>query len=365
MHCFLCAFLLTVVSPLSFFRLSRTALASSRFLLALDPLRDPMNVLLALDCHAVSVAAVGGAEQRRILQWLVDLVDSDVIRIFYRDNDAGQTPYQCGVRDLPNWAYTYSLALFLLSRLSQELDEEDPQGESVRADEFKNRADESICHALIRFPSVVGLLLESLEVDTTGRSFQRDWVVVLDFCSDWDRQIRCHWHSGTALSSSTLQTCDRIIRIFVRQCAKLWSEDAVLQWLYDNLQRVLSSKGSAPPTEASPALLRYADADPADYDSRIQQFPPDAAANVVDPGLVAHAMAIHPNRPRFVRMQRHPRRGGENNDFVLDDGNRARRRDPLLGPPTQNIDPDWPMLEVLWRSFLPWNRVEGIPPPRR
>jgi hypothetical protein len=35
------------------------------------------------------------------------------------------------------------------------------------------------------------------------------------------------------------------------------------------------------------------------------------------------------------------------------------------GPPTGIVDPDWPIAEVFWRSLLPWNHVEGVPPPRR
>jgi hypothetical protein len=50
--------------------LARTSLAVSRFLLSLDPLRDPMNVLLAMDHFALSC-------NRDICnEWLVDFVES-------------------------------------------------------------------------------------------------------------------------------------------------------------------------------------------------------------------------------------------------------------------------------------------------
>ena len=38
----------------------------------------------------------------------------------------------------------------------------------------------------------------------------------------------------------------------------------------------------------------------------------------------------------------------------------------LAGPPTEIVDPDWPIMEVFWRSFMPWAHVEGVaPPPNR
>ena len=44
--------------------------------------------------------------------------------------------------------------------------------------------------------------------------------------------------------------------------------------------------------------------------------------------------------------------------------NRPREQN-FLGPPTTIIDPDLPLLEVFWRSVLPWARVEGVPPANR
>ena len=119
--------------------------------------------------------------------------------------------------------------------------------------------------------------------------------------------------------------------------------------------------------------MRYGGIDPADFDTKIQTLPADAAP--VDPGLVAHALVMDPRRGRLVRNNQRgaARQGEHNNDGfgmrMLDaDGNpvpAASRRQPLLGPPTHHVDPDWPLVEVFWRSFLPWNHVDGVPPPRR
>ena len=67
-------------------------------------------------------------------------------------------------------------------------------------------------------------------------------------------------------------------------------------------------------------------------------------------------------------------RGGPSKESKIDelispDGGAAGfgdRGQPILGgPPTGLVDPDLPLVEVFWRSFLPWNHVEGVPPPNR
>ena len=49
---------------------------------------------------------------------------------------------------------------------------------------------------------------------------------------------------------------------------------------------------------------------------------------------------------------------------VLTYENRIRDRN-FFGPATTIIDPDLPLLEVFWKSALPWARVEGVPPANR
>lgn len=334
----------------------------------MDPLRDPMNVLLALDHHSLATASGSTAtEQLSILRWMIDFVDSGMVDIWYRD----EASYRCSLQSLPNWAYSYSLALFQIHKL---LETYALDAEGLGPSLVKARADEAIQQALTRFPSVVGLLLSSLEVDTTGRSFQRDWVSVLDATSDRARQLVRQWHAeceDTVVLAATLQSCDLIVKIFVQQNAKLWSDTETLQWLYDNLKDVVANYGSgAHPPPPNPAIMRYAGADPTDYDNKIQTLPPDA--NIINPAMLEHAMYMQPNRPRFLRHHMRPQNGDDggvrvndgNNVLVDANGNRIMNN-LFMGPPTQVINPDWPMLEVFWRSFLPWNRVEGVPPARR
>jgi Transcriptional repressor TCF25 len=54
--------------------LSRASIAIGRYLLSLDPLRDPAGVLLALDCYALAT------NSDLNYQWIVDMVESQEVR---------------------------------------------------------------------------------------------------------------------------------------------------------------------------------------------------------------------------------------------------------------------------------------------
>ena len=305
----------------------------------MDPLRDPKGVLLNVDHFAL--ATESDASDR----WIADLVESDRIRIWYRDDEAGtarapaparEKVYSCGLRALPNWAFSYALALF---RLSEE--QTDGGGEARR------KADTAFREAVSQFPSVIGLLLKESDVETSGRSFRRDWITVLDYASSRATRQHNSWqNSGSTdpvLMSATLQAVDLIIRIFVRQSARLWSGERTLQWLYDNLKELQSTDPDGVAGPPSPALIRYCGTNPADYDNKIEQLPQDA--NILDPNLIHHAMNINPNLGRFVRGN-NARGGMAGGDLFGFGDDRLLNPGGLLGPPTQMVNPDWPLLEV-------------------
>jgi hypothetical protein len=166
-----------------------------------------------------------------------------------------------------------------------------------------------------------------------------------------------------------MQACDRLVTVMVQLTAKQWEDDHVLQWLYDNLQELKQrdDENNLPVDDPpSVALMKYCDMNPSDYENKIQLLPEEA--NIIDPGMLAHAMAIVPNRGRLLRHQRGGGGGGGGgmpDMMMMGQPGMVGQQQHLLGPPTQIVDPDWPMLEVFWRSFMPWNHVEGVPPPRR
>ena len=303
-----------------------------------------MNILLALD-HFTLLSNTQNNDE-----WLVDFVESGKVSVFYQDEGSDSGGYECELLGLPNWSYSYALALY-------RINENQPSPDS------EEKANIAIKTALSRFPSIVEQLLVKNEVNTSGRSFQTDWPSILGYATDRAKEVLSAL-SGAAsdpvVRACTSQAYETIARIFVHQNFKLWSSDSVLKWVYRNLHELKESENKESIISLSPAIMRYTRCDLSDYDDKFQTLP--AEANPLDPALVAHALNVDPNRPRFVqRMQRGGGGFGEEADF----GAGNFQGEILAGAPTQMVDPDWPLLEVFWRSALPWAHVEGVPPPPR
>lgn len=334
-----------------------TSLAVGRYILSLDPLRDPMGVLLTLDYFALNTVKEENA------RFLVGLVDSGTVKLYHKEGDKTY----CGeLTDLPNMAFSYALALF---RLKDE-DEDDDDGD---VPSFSDRADEALREALRKFPPVLELLLDKNEVNTTGRSFQMDWPTILP-----------HFRSMTEAASSAKPSASEdsdadslqhramatgagahVIKIFIQRSHKLWSGEDVLRWLYDVCVALVEESKSGDgndipqvPASFHPALIRYMRVDPADYEDAFTTLPADA--NPLDPALVAPALALDPNRRRLGRrMPRGAMGGGDFEDLqqqLLQMAGVAGGADGMV-----MIDPDLPLVEVFWRSLMPWARVEGVP----
>ncbi|GKY91353.1 transcription factor 25 [Mayamaea pseudoterrestris] len=317
--------------------LYQTAFAVSRFILSLDPLRDPMGVLLSLDSFCLATNAATDAK------WLIDLVDSNSLHIYYKVT--AEEVISCELQCLPNWAFSYALAKF---RLYQDDDE---------SEELKLEANAALQDAIKKFPTIVLRLLQANGVDAMGRSFRRDWKTVLDSHRNHANQVVKLWNDAS--DAANLQAFNLVCKIFIKQHSQLWSSDDVLDFMYNNLVAVMEADpSSSMPLSPNAALRRYAAADPANYDNSFPQLPQEA--NIVDPGLIAHAMNVDPNRGRFLRRGR---RDNANHEDELDMFAAGMAQRGMLGQFMQEIDPDFPLLEVFLRSFLPWNRVAGVPPP--
>jgi len=163
---------------------------------------------------------------------------------------------------------------------------------------------------------------------------------------------------------------EKISSIFVERNCKLWSGGDVVKWLYRGCQRMIETKvernTSADAVEDNisslEALEKYSDFVPMDFQDSFPRIPVDA--NPLDPGLMDAALNYTANRRRFLRMNRRHGAGREN-DQGLDLEMLARQQRTMLGTgrnQMQIIDPDLPLMELFWRSMMPWARVDGVPP---
>jgi hypothetical protein len=194
----------------------------------------------------------------------------------------------CELLDLPNWSFSYALALFRIHE-KQQSDDEDT----------KNKADKAIQTALLRFPTVIGQLLSKNEVNTNLRSFQIDWPSVFEYVNKLCTLFQNTTSDNTSKARS-FRAYESIVLIFVQQSFNLWSSPVVTKWVYDNLQLLKESiQGEIQMTPIAPAILRYARCDPRDFMDKFQTMPADA--NPLDPSVVALSLTIDTNRPRLLQ----------------------------------------------------------------
>jgi len=322
--------------------LTRTSLSVSQFILSLDPLRDPMNVLLGIDHFALM------CNTESCNTWLVDFVESERVYVTYQEEE-NQDSFECQLLDLPNFAFSYAFTLF-------RLHETTPSDDNI-----KEKADIAIKSAISRFPSVIGQLLGKNEVDLTSRSLQTDWPAVLGFIDDLTCQFQSRLSEAIkdpVIRACTSQAYNTVVKIFVKQNFKLWSSFSVMKWMHNQIVVLKEEKIDKVLKVASlsPAIRRFVKSDPIDYENRFQTMPADA--NPLDPNVVALALNIDQNRRRLV--QRNPRDAGANGDLLDDAGIAYAARDQYFGgPPTEVIDPDLPLAELFWRSALPWAEVRN------
>lgn len=371
--------------------------------------------------------------------FIVDLIESNLIFINHKD-PLTDRHLSCRLNDMPNWAFSYALALYRLYECYEDGRGDDDDtldlGEEAHR-RFRAAADDALVQALSRFPGVLSKLLVAMNIvenNAPGRySFRSgsssiDWSTVLPSFNDAAKNDIRSDEYGVARASG-----EHLINIFVGRCHNLWKEEGVVRWLYQCAERAASgglhcrnqqqkkspagkmncvstdildeeeerkpvspsqpqttmaqdasvaantsdpddgksSRSSLPPRfipNFSPALVRYAQCDPSEYEDSFRTFPPEAIG--LDPNILAPAMvALGPNnggRRRFFRRgQQQPQ------DHIGAGEGEAGGQDPLhnalrrMLPEDEILDPDSPLLQLYLQSLLPWTHVEGVRPPPR
>ncbi len=380
------------------------ALAVGRYLLSLDPLRDPMDVLVVLDYYALASTR---RQQRRISRrnilpiettnatgnnvmiaenevdvdvevvdeevecgtaFVVELVESNRITIHFADPSTDRHHW-CRLRDMPNFAFSYALALY---RLSTDVDGRSGGWHQECKEMERQRADDALVDALRRFPLVLPKLLVMNGVNTEDRSFRADWPSVLPhFNVDASRSVNRDV-VNSAEDRVARASGEHLVGVFVKRCHGLWKGDDILWWLYQCAVKVVAQDQIRHEqlfplvSSFSPALARYATCDSSEYEDSFRTFPPEAIA--LNPNIVIPAMEVVPNgRRRFLR------RGGQQQQEE-EELERAGGLRQLLGLGGGNggvtaavevLDPDSPLLQLYMQSLFPWTQVEGVRPPAR
>ena len=330
---------------------------------------------------------------------------------------------------MPNWAFSYALALYRLYEDGQSDDDDTMDVEEEDPPRGRAAADDALVQALSRFPGILPKLLVAMNIVeniSPGRysfrsgSSSLDWSTVLPAFNDAARIDKDSKEYRVAGGKG-----ENLTNIFVKRCHNLWKEESVVRWLYqcaersaleefccnkgkmksvfgDDLDEKEDVKSLLPPqpqmpvaqdvsaaaitsdvandkralpslrprvmSSFSPALARYAQCDPSEYEDAFRTFPPEAIG--LDPNILAPAMvALGPNnggRRRFIRQgQQQPQHR------IIDAGERgAGGQDPLdilrqMLPEVEIVDPDSPILQLYLQSLLPWAHVEGVRPPPR
>jgi hypothetical protein len=401
------------------------ALATGRYLLSLDPQRDPMGVLLILDFYALASrrrhrhrnsrrsTTIATLEVEVGAAFIADLIESDLIYVNHMDPLTGRH-LRCRLKDMPNWAFSYALALYRLRECGLSDDEYTLVAEKGDPRRGRAAADEALIQALSHFPSLLPKLLVAMNIiesNVPGRytfrsgSSGMDWSTVLPFFNCVTNNQNNSVDDRIAKASG-----EHVASIFVKKCHNLWKDDGVLRWLYQCAEKVAlgnhsscdqlqqqqhcevfvggldeekegvptvhashadEGKGTVFPlplhvtSNFSPALARYAQCDPSEYEDAFRTFPPEAIG--LDPNILAPAMvALEPNnvgRRRFFRRDRQQQQHHIDDEELvpLHTVDVLRR----MLPDDEILDPDLPLLQLYLQSLLPWAHVEGVRPPPR
>jgi tetratricopeptide (TPR) repeat protein len=155
---------------------TRTALEFCKVLLSLDPIDDPLAILLLLDYYAIR------SEEYNYL-----------IRFYTEENQ------RLNLDGLPNFAYSLSLAYFRLSLF--------------------DKANEILQNALLRFPTMLKYLLDKLSIKP-------------------DRSVeKCRFFSDSERYETNALKC--VQQLYIVRMSSEWKEKDELDFLRNNVNEVI------------------------------------------------------------------------------------------------------------------------------
>ncbi|XP_073841683.1 nuclear localized protein 1 [Musca autumnalis] len=156
----------------------RTAFEISKLVLSLNPDVDPLAMVLIIDYYAI---------RSKQHAWLIK---------FYEEYNVVRNLSQ-----LPNMAYSYALALFLLHG----------DGEN---------ADKALQYALLMFPGVLKPLLDELSVQT-------------------DKRVLSNSYFNSEVSGSQSPALHQLVSLYVCRAKVIWRQNNILPWLERNVNAAL------------------------------------------------------------------------------------------------------------------------------
>ncbi|KAM6177194.1 ribosome quality control complex subunit TCF25 [Erethizon dorsatum] len=175
----------------------RTALECCKLILSLEPDEDPLCMLLLIDHLAL---------RARNYEYLIHL---------FQEWEAHRNLSQ-----LPNFAFSVSLAYFLLS---QQTDLPQQELSSTR-----EKASTLIQQALIMFPGVLMPLLEYCSVRP-------------------DAAVSGHRFFGPDAEISQPPALSQLVSLYLGRSHFLWKEPAIMSWLEENVREVLQAVDAGDP----------------------------------------------------------------------------------------------------------------------
>ncbi|XP_013114197.1 ribosome quality control complex subunit TCF25 [Stomoxys calcitrans] len=156
----------------------RTAFEISKLILSLNPDVDPLAMVLIIDYYAI---------RSKQQTWLVKFYDEyNTVR---------------NLSQLPNMAYSYALALFLM------------QGEN-------ENADKALQYALLMFPGVLKPLLDELSVQT-------------------DKRVMGNSYFNSEVSGSQSPALHQLVSLYICRAKVIWRQNNILPWLERNVNVAL------------------------------------------------------------------------------------------------------------------------------